>query len=314
MLDRNVRFEGFDTEDWTRLLELMRSDPATEPDAGLIVVHEAGRVLKSYRTGGGTPVEHGERWPQPLAELGRRAAVRWVLAARAGALDAWSAGLARRIRPGDDMLDQLILAWQQARQLAVSGQMDTWPTSLASIPVPTRGVWLSAVGWICPPRQSLVLAAWDGGELWTSLVLRRSDAGFDRIVGPDGLRDVLGNGTLKPEEMWQRLKERVSSALGPIGVGVAGDRGTWQQMGTWREPGRWARAVASGQMVLDPFPRGLALPLALDASRMALLVVRSALGRRFGAAGSEGDDALGADFASLWRVAEGLWTLQRRGR
>lgn len=314
MLDRNVRFEGFDTEDWTRLLELMRSGPATEPEAGLIVVHQAGRVLSSYRTGSGPWLDPGEPWPQPLAELGTRASVRWVLAAQAGALDTWAARIASRIRPTDDMLDQLIMAWQQARQLAAEGTLETWPTSLASIPVPGRGVWTSALGWICPPGQSLVLAAWDADRLWTSVVLRRSDAGFDRIVGPDGMREEVEAGT--PAEMWKRFKQVVSSTLGPIGAGVAGDLTVWRQVATWREPGAWARAVASGEMVLDPFPRGLTLPLALDASRMALMTVRDALGRRFGAGRAETEDgSLGAaDFASLWRVAEGLWTLQRRGR
>ncbi len=312
MLDPGVRFEGFDTDDWTRLFDLLRMGGSSDPDAGLVVVHERGRVVKAFRTEGNASLASGQHWPQPLAEVGARHGARWVMAVHIGALDAWAEGIASHVKRRHDMLDQLLLAWEQARKLSEEGRLETWPTPVSSIPVPTRAMLLGALGLICPPEQALVLAAWDRGGLWTSLAIRRSTEGFDWIVGPDQVRGLVEAGA-DEAAMWERLLGWTRERLGPVALGIAGRHETWVQLGRSREAGAWARAVASGEMRVDPFPRGLAVPLAVDASRMAWLMLRSALGRRMGTTRSpEADGAWG--FAQLWRVAQGLWSLQGRAK
>jgi len=313
MLDRNLRFEGFDTEDWTRLVELMRGRAGAGADAGLVVVHEARRVIKAVRTEGGATLRSGDPWPQPLDEVARRETVRWVLSVETGALEALIGEVARRVEQRHDMLDQLLVAWEAARRLATEGRLATWPTSVASIPIPKRPVLLRALGLICPPEQCVVVAAWEAGGLWTSLVMHRSSAGFDRIVGPDALRAEVETAGPEPEAMWAKLMLTVREQIGPVGLGIAAEHATWLQVATAHEAGAWARAVASGEVRIDPFARGVALPLAVDASRMALEVLRSALGRT-GRQGNLGVAGSATDFAQLWQVVEGLWRLHRAGR
>ena len=306
MLDPGLRFEGFDTDDWTRLVELMRGRPGSGDEAGLVVVHDQGRVRKAIRTEGRVSLRSGETWPQPLERVARRETARWVVALEAGALDAWMDWVGKGVGRQHDLLDQLLLAWEGLRDLAVQGRLVTWPTAASSVPVPRRAMILRAIGLLCPAGQSVVIAAWDGGKVWTSLAVRTSGSGLDWMMGPESFRGSVEAAGPNPDAMWACLLDRVRERMGPVALGIAADRTQWDQVAGTTELGAWAKAVVSGRVKVEPLGRGLALPLAVDASRMVVSTLRSVLGRR------NGEEDRGAqDVARLWRLAEGLWTLRR---
>src|SRR4051794_36126007 len=97
MLTKDLRFEGFTTEDWSRLLSLWKStrpegDRAGAPSAaevprgGLLVIHSGGKVRKLYHTTSGRIDPAAMTWPAPLADLAARYRARWVLASEAATL------------------------------------------------------------------------------------------------------------------------------------------------------------------------------------------------------------------------------------
>lgn len=309
MLDPGVRFEGFDADDWTRLIELVRGR-AEVPEAGLVVVHGRGRVRKVLRTEGQARLAPGETWPQPIAQLTHREGVAWLVAVEEGALDAWMGWIGRKVQRQNDMLDQLLVAWEGARVLATEGKLVTWPTSIETVPVPSRAMILGAVGLVCPPQQSLVIAVWDEGKLWTSLVLRRSTSGFDWMLGPLDFRGDVEAAGPDTEAMRRCMLELVKRRMGPVALGIAADRATWRQVMTQSGVGAFTKAALTGAVRVEPFARGVALPLAVEASSMTVAMLRSTLGRTERSSEGTGEQT----FGQLWRVAEGLWSLQRKGR
>ena len=57
MFAPQVKFEGFDGQDWQRIIELLRPEPAkprareaTRPAGAVIAVHSDGRLLKLLHT------------------------------------------------------------------------------------------------------------------------------------------------------------------------------------------------------------------------------------------------------------------------
>jgi hypothetical protein len=308
MLDPGVRFEGFDADDWARLIELMRGR-AEVVEAGLVVVHVQGRVRKALRTEGLAQLAPGESWPQPIAQLTQSEGVAWLVAVEEGALDAWMSWIGRKVQRHHDMLDQLLVAWEGARGLATEGKLFTWPTSIETVPVPSRAMILGAVGLVCPPREAVVIAVWDEGKLWTSLALRRSTSGFDWMVGPLDFRGEVEAAGPDTESMRRCMLELVRQRLGPVALGIASDRATWRQV-TQSGVGAFTKAALTGAVKVEPFARGVALPLAVEASAMTVAMLRATLGKT--ERSSEGSNA--QTLVQLWRVAEGLWSLQRKAR
>lgn len=314
MLDADVRFEGFDSEDWTRLVELMRTRSGSEAEPGLLLVHDGTRVVKVLRTVGQAQTRPSDPWRPALDQLARNERVGWVVALDSGALEAWMSAIGARVGREHDAIDQLLIAWDEARRLALEGRLETWPASAGTLPVPSKNVVLAGLSLVCPPRESLLVAVWDRETLWTSVALRRSERGFDRIIGPDGMRaDVEAVGP-KPDVMWRRLISLVESRCGPVGLGIGADRSTWTQVMGASEAGSWAKAVATGKVKVEPLARGLALPLAVDVSRAALGVLRTAVGRASGPREEARGGGTLQDIARLWQIAQGLLSLQRRGR
>jgi hypothetical protein len=67
MLTKDVRFEGWTTEDWSRLLSLWKGsgETASGPRGGLIVIHSQGRVRKILHTTRGRIEKEGVTWRAP---------------------------------------------------------------------------------------------------------------------------------------------------------------------------------------------------------------------------------------------------------
>jgi hypothetical protein len=290
---------------------------------GLIVLRD-GPTIRKMLSGDLRPVDMGDvRWPMDLAALARDRGAPWIVVLQVGVLETLMDRLASKSQRGQDALDQILLAWGIARELVAEGQATVWPARMMSVPVPTRRMVLGALGLVCPARQSVVLAAWsETGGLWTSLVMRRGDEGVEALVGPIAIRERMARSLRGAEATHADLIAAVEKEVGSVAVGISATVAVWGQLTEQTGVGGWTRAVARGAMRLEPFPRTLAVPLAVDATRMAFGVARTALGRLLTAGrtaegvestGAKGAGAL-ADLMEALGVVQGLMRLQRRQR
>lgn len=282
MLTADVRFEGFSTTDWSRLLSMFRVvDPAVgQHSGGLVLVHEGNRIRKALHTRDGRIDPRTIRYPAELADVASEMGVRWVWAFHSGALDELMERFGARTKRGDDALTQALTLFGAFRELLHENMIGSWPRKLRGVPIPTRAVVDRAIDSLVPPGKTLLLALYEQGELWTSLVLRRapgSPARFDAIVGPMQLRREMGFISGEFQRDYRHLVSAVAALYGELSVGLHAEVSTVRRLITSAGVGDWARAVALRDVVLSPMPVMLSVPLGIDATRgAAQFAVRAA--------------------------------------
>ncbi|MCC6526534.1 MAG: hypothetical protein IT373_28050 [Polyangiaceae bacterium] len=293
MLAPDVRFEGFTSRDWERVLELFRParpkgkprDP-DRPQGGIIAVHAGGKLHKLLHTRVGRLRldELAPDWPVPVAELASRHHASWALSVEAGALEAVMDGFGERLRPEDDLTAQILLLGGLFREQAERGRIDLWPDRLRTargnrLPLPTATMVGKSLDMICQVGRTMLLGLFDGGELWTCVALSRGERGFDLVLGPEELRRELGllSGDMRRDH--RHLARLVARRTSPLSFGCFADYRTFRALEVDPTPGAWAVAVAVRDVVLDPVPAAMALPLALDAGRAAWGAIRGIASR-----------------------------------
>ncbi len=310
VLARDVRLEGFTTDDWVRLAEVFRSPrpagersdpaergeaPATSAEAtraraseggprkgGVIAVTADGQLRKLVGTELGRLALTAEPWPEPLDVLAERYGCRWAAQIERGALDDLMERFAARLRREHDALGQVLLFMAVVRELEIEGRLALWPWKVNAWPMPHEGVLLRAFDAACPDGKSILLGIFREGELYTSLTLRRKGAGFDLILGPDRLRSEMGLVAGDFRRDYRHLSRAAEQAAGPLALGCFGELDTLRALLNKPAPGAWAAAVAARDVVLSPAVPAVALPLGLDVGRAAVVAVRE-LAERMGA-------------------------------
>ncbi len=285
MLTANVRLEGFDTQDWLSLWAILgpsqRAASTSQQGGGVVAIHQGRELRKLLHTRRGAMDRSGHPWPMSAEVLAAKHDARWGLVLEHGALDAIMELSAAPMRPDDDLLDQVLTTWRVVRSLARQGRLDLWPGSLRTVPVPAKELILGAMNLFVPDGQSIVIAAWAGSRLHTSLALHRAGAGFDVVLGPDELRGELGAVHGNRRSAHRKLCGLVERRMGRVAMGMSADTAVWATMVGDSEPGRWARMVGAGDVVIEPMPAGVAIPIAIDAGRVAFVTLR-AVARRMG--------------------------------
>lgn len=283
MLTADVRFEGFSTTDWARLLSVFRVvDPpavGNAPVGGLVLVHDGNRLRKALHTRDGRIDPQTIRFPADLGDVAAELRVRWVWSFHSGALDELMERFGARVQRGDDALTQGLTLFGAFRGLLDEGAIGSWPRKLSGVPIPTRAVVDRAIDTLVPPQRTMLLALYEQGELWTSLVVRRapgSPARFDAIVGPMLLRREMGFVSGDFRRDYRHLVSAVEALYGTLSVGLHAEVSTVRTLITSAEAGDWARAVALRDVVLSPLPVMLAVPLGVDATRGAMMLAARA--------------------------------------
>lgn len=290
MLSADVRFEGFTTTDWSRLLGLFRPRRTTgaerdpdRPRGGMIAVHGEGRLRKLLHTQAGRLRldEIAPDWPLGPEELARRHHASWAVCLEAGALDDIMDAFGARLRRGDDLTAQMLLFGELIRNEILAGKLDYWPKRLAGVPMPSSALVTRLLDAVVPARATLLLGLFDKGEFCTSIALRRHprEIGFDWILGPDEIRRDMGLLAGDFRRDYRHLARAVEKRTGHVSFGCFSEISTFQRLEVDPTPGAWARAVAIRDVILSPLPPALAIPLGVDAGRAALSAVRSLVER-----------------------------------
>ncbi len=298
MLTADVRFEGWTTEDWIRLVRLWqpRATPdrePTRPRGGLIVVYEQGRILKLLHTGRGrldpSTLESAAS-PEPAVALesgdagvlerfaGEQHAA-WALGMRLGALDEIMERFGARARRSDDLTEQSLKFVEIAQEMISEGAIASWPQRLRGFPLPTAHVARRALDALCGEGQTIALGLFDTNGLWTSLVARRRGPAFDLIAGPDELRGALGLLSGDWRRDYRHFARAVEDRYGTIGFGCFAELSTFRALQTDTSPGAWTRAVAVRDIVIARMPVAVGLALGFDGARYALQGLVAVTGR-----------------------------------
>jgi hypothetical protein len=287
----------FTGQDWLRLPELFRPalPPATTAvsNGGIIAVREGQRLLKVSSTviGRLPPPASGHTSAEALA-LAHSGAFAIVLST--SALEQFGDRFARRLTRGQSFHAQVEAFVEALRELEREGEVELWPSPCAEWPIPTERAFASALDLVCPDGKVLVLGAFDGGELFTALCLRRRGAAFDAVMGPDRVRRDMGLLSGDFSRDYRYLGAAVEARLGPVAVGCYGELSTFRGLSRETQPGAWASAVAARDIVLTPVTAGLAVPLGVDAGRAALSLAKGLIGRLGFLGGSATPSAFGA--------------------
>ncbi|HSN96722.1 MAG TPA: hypothetical protein VLS89_00445 [Candidatus Nanopelagicales bacterium] len=284
MLAPDVRFEGFTATDWTRVLSLFQPrrdlgearDPA-RPRGGVIAVHTGGKLRKLLHTEvGRLRLDDAARdWPLGAETLAERHRASWSIVLEAGTLESIMERFGARVRRGDDLTTQTLLFLQLAHDEYLAGCIDAWPLRLRGVPVPTPGMVRGTFDSVCPIGKTMVLGLFEGGELWTSIALRRGARGFNLVLGPDEVREDMGLLAGDWRRDYRHLARAIEHRAGPLSLGCFAEAPTLRSLEVDPTPGAWARAVAVRDVILSPVPPALGIPLGIDAGRAALAAVRA---------------------------------------
>lgn len=292
MLSTDVRFEGFTQSDWSRFLSLFRPritsgaerDP-DRPQGGIVAVASEGRLRKLVHTQAGRLrlEDVASSWPLTVEELARRHNASWGMTIEAGALENVMERFGAKLRRGDGLTAQLVLLVSLVRDEMAAQRIHVWPVRLAGLPVPTVGMIDTTIDAVCPRGHTMALGLFDGGDLWTSIALRRGASGaFDWILGPDEIRRDMGLLAGDWRRDYRHLARALDDKVGPLALGVYAEAITFRDLEVDPTPGAWARAVAIRDVILSPVPLALAVPLGIDAGRAAFSAIRGVTERAQG--------------------------------
>lgn len=313
MLAPDVRFEGFTHRDWQRIVDLFRPErPDPKEVAGrapvgfVIAVHGGGRLRKLVhsRVGRLRLDDLAPDWPLSAEAIARRHDASWALSIESGALEAVMERLGARLRPHHDCNEQWLLLLSGLQEQLRTGGLDLWPQRLSGMPMPTAAMIDGSIDTVCPKGKTMLVGLFDGDALWTSIALRRGNAGFDLILGPDAIRDHLGllSGDFRRDH--RHLARAVTDLTGPLALGCFAEHQTFRALEVDPSPGAWATAVAVRDVVLSPVPPGMAVPLGLDAGRAAFSALRQ-VAQRMAPPGVPAADIFGPALDSVMEMALG---------
>jgi hypothetical protein len=291
MLSDEFRFEGFDTASWLNLLALFTlAEPDAQQERGseaklapmprgllLIVVDETGRPCAALVTGRGPVQIAADADLTDLASLCGRLGARRALRLREGAIEELTERVAERILYDSDYVSQWLTLVAVARELEDQGLIRWWPPR-ARLPLPTAGMLRRAFDLLLPDDRVMVVALWEGPELWTAVALQRRAGKLERIVGPELLLKWAGplGGDYRRDQ--RAIRRAVEDALGPVHLGLFAQRQWIEMLLRDPSPGAWARAIALREVIISPAPSYVHVAMSADAARAVGRRARAWLG------------------------------------
>jgi hypothetical protein len=219
------------------------------------VLYHEDRVLRAAHSHRGiVPIE---RWAgvDGLGALAQREGARFAVAAEAFALEELHERLGGRLRPDDDAFTTALVALGALRELHEEGAIHVWPKLLPErVPLPAPAVLQRTLDFVLPRGRAACVVLFDRDAVDTALLVRRTGATIDRVLGPEALAEMCGplGGDFRRD--YRRVRDSVERALAPLAFGLYSETATLHSLLRETEAGAWARALASRDVVLDPMP------------------------------------------------------------
>lgn len=281
MISRSLRFEGFDAASWRNLVSCFapRRRPtaqgASAPRGDLVLIIDSHmQVRGGFHTQRGPVAVSHFPGRQALPELCAEHRARRAVIVHEGTVEAICEEATQRVPLDADYATQWLTLAAVIREHAQRGKLIVWPEPWAGARLPAPGVARRALDLVLPDEHALVLAVWNGNDIWTAVSLRRREGEIDWVAGPDLLREWTG--PLGGD--WQRdyrvITREVSRAAAPVHLGIFTEAHTLQALLRDPNPGAWSRAVAVRDVIVHPTPPYVGVAVGADALRAA--AVRSA--------------------------------------
>ncbi|HVY26327.1 MAG TPA: hypothetical protein VHB79_07225 [Polyangiaceae bacterium] len=282
MFTADCQVLDFTAQDWLRLPDLFRQPgaaPARSAAAGgILAVRDGQRIVKvTSLVRGRLPLPEGG--PVSAEQLVAEHDGAFACVLSTVALEQFGDRFARRLSRGQSFHAQVEAFIAAMRELEQEGEVELWPQRFAEWPIPTERAFESALDLVCPDGKALVVGAFDQGELYTALCLRRRGPAIDLVMGPDRVRRDMGLLSGDFSRDYRYLGAAVEARLGPIAVGCYAELDTFRRLASDPVPGAWAGAVAARDVVLTPVTPGVAVPLGVDAGRAVLSFAKGLAGR-----------------------------------
>jgi hypothetical protein len=275
MLTADVRVEEFDTADWFALTHLLSYARSRKPLAtgGVVVLLEGDRVVQVTSTTRGRLDAGDPMFSGPLAAVADGHGVSFAVRLERAALTRIADGFAVRIARGDDVLTQGIKLLKVVRALSDEGVVEIYPRDFRTLFAKER-LTRRLVDALCPAGKTMLFAAFENGEVHTSVALHRGERGFDRIVGPGAVRGEMGLVSGDWARDARGVARAVELGVGPLSIGCFAETAVWRKLIGQTGPGTWTAAVAARELVFHPLAPALAIPFGVDVGRAAVAVAR----------------------------------------
>jgi hypothetical protein len=285
MFTPNLHFDGFSIDEWMILRDLLSaqlSRPASPSLGGLIAVHSDRSLRKLLHTRRGRLDTQAQPWPVPLVELCRQNEASWAIALEFGVLDELLERFADKVYPRQTYLEQMLELFRIFRELEATRRIELWPGFLNHVPAPSTATVERFLNALCPDGRVVLLGVFEGGELCTSIAMRRRGLGFDQVVGPELLRPEMGllSGDFRRDH--PHLIRAVERQVGPVALGCFGPLAKLREVTSATRPGAWSSAVVAGEIIVSPAVPVVAVPFGLDIGRAFLFELRQATERLAG--------------------------------
>lgn len=252
MFTENVLWHDLEPGQWVRLLGSLRMS-AGAPGSGLLLAVRDGRRLASVVLDGRT-VETFEEvgHTRDLGRLAMALGARRALCLSRGALDRAFQDAARSMSHRDTYGSQALTLYRALRREHGRGLLVWPPVALPPLPHPLVAL---AARLVLPPRSSILLVVFEGGDVWTSVLLGTAGGLISEVT----TEEVLGRPPAARGTDWRRwvgwYVRQAADKVAPPALGLFCTRTFWERLCRGPRRARLLRAgVARGEAVLDPFP------------------------------------------------------------
>lgn len=256
MIDPAIRIVDLDPREWKNLLRFL-STPAPLPgpegarrSGGLVVLHAGGKVLKAVHTERGRVASLAWEGPDALKALARAQSARWVVAVEGDALDELVHRVQERVRMEDSSLQQGLVWAHVVRELLEERRIVVHPRPLAGVPIPQASTLLRALDLALPDDRTAVAYLFDGPDVWSSIVIRKSKGVIDLVAGHRALG--LHHAEIRSFLDYPRILDAVRRKFGEPHAGFFAERRTVERLFADPRPGTWARAYALREVIVEP--------------------------------------------------------------
>lgn len=289
MIVHDTRIEGFDARSWHRLLTLVLPGLASHPPqawttegrerarGGVVVVmldgSGDGARLALHSARGALSTE-GWTSPRELDAFAQRHGARFAVALREGALETLYERVGGRLTLDDDTWTTLWVVVGALRELLDERAIYAVPTLPSAIPLPPADALRAGWDRVLPPGHGVVVALFDEGRLDTGLVAHREGAGLTFVHGPEVIARVAGPLRGDPAVDHRAIRAACDAWAGPLALGLFARTESLRALLRDATPGAWAQAIASREVVFDPWPAWVGLFVGADAVRLVARNVR----------------------------------------
>lgn len=263
MIGESALMVDIDPRQMRRFYDLVLLSPKKRR---LFLLHDNGRVVKAVDTETGLKpdlwgrIEDPEARAKELFDAESGVEEVWIL--ERSAVRHYLGAVQATYTPnetGDEYFDRAFRS------------LGHYPGGIVKYPPDFPGLRYTGIEWVeardfvrryLPPDSVLILAAFDGEEIWTSWIVTIRDSRIVRITSSDAIMDL--DGRLRDwRSRYRELVEKCNVWIGQVSLGLFMDREALEGLVASSRKREFLReALIGGRVIADPLPDAVAAAIA----------------------------------------------------